>query len=74
MVEFNEINGVLILANERESRGHWKFQLPLVPQLKNLDVGLLVGIVFRSPIYFYRPPPMLTREDISDFYHCFDDE
>jgi hypothetical protein len=58
----------------KESKGYWKIQFPLVPYWKNLEVGLVVGIMFRSLIYFYRPIPILTHEEISDLYHCFDDE
>jgi hypothetical protein len=46
---------------------------PLVPQLILSGDSWLIGLLFRSPCYRRQVHELVSREDISEFFHAFDE-
>jgi hypothetical protein len=55
------------------SKGQLKFRSPLVPQWVPFGDGWIVGVLIRSAFYRRRPRVLISSEDMSDFYHAFDE-
>jgi hypothetical protein len=74
MVRFGWTTGRkhLIKSQNRE-RGRWRLRSPLVPQWVNIGDGWIVGLLIQSPLYLLRPSLVETPEDISNFFHIWDE-
>jgi hypothetical protein len=56
-----------------QCKGKLRFRFPLMPQWVPYGDGYFVVLLFRSPYYRNPPRQLVSREDLSDFYHSFDD-
>jgi hypothetical protein len=64
---------IAVRKSKTDDRAKWQIRSPLVPQWVDVGDGWIVGFLVRSPFYYFRPPIPLHPEDISNFFHLWDE-
>lgn len=62
-----------MVHRQHPDKGKLKLRSPLVPQWLPIGDGWFIGFIIRSAFYRSRPRQLVSREEMSDFYHAFDE-